>query len=329
MAAYPMGCSETTLAEFELLEAFQALPSLARMELIVQLAGGPTLRYLAEEVVVSENMAQRLTNEFASRFSPGKVYASRAAEGLLSQVITTPTFAGWKGDNPREIDVNGTKYLSVRLQGSFDSSHPDRVVSVLVAALPQSPIPFWKRSYEKTDIELRFELNFSVLSTEPSRLIVSPDCPDIAIFQLNAMAINHSEASKILPKFLFEYYTPERWNSLLTLSLMDHLFKNRGDLPEEQNRIDAVIQPLRQYTLLVLLGEQLEAISSEFESSMVGLDRIKDLVKKQCQQLYPRYKTLITNSKWQNNLQQYTHALQRIISQGELSIARGRRSWKA
>src|SRR5947207_11721300 len=41
------------------------------------------------------------------------------------------------------------------------------------------------------------------------------------------------------------------------------------------------------------------------------------------------YKTLITNCKWQNNLQQYTHALQRIISQGELSIARGRRSWKA
>ncbi|MFL5590734.1 MAG: hypothetical protein ACJ8DI_24215 [Ktedonobacteraceae bacterium] len=329
MAAYPMGCSETTLAEFELLEAFQALPSLARMELIVQLAGGPTLRYLAEEVVVSENIAHRLTNEFASRFSPGKVYASRAAEGLLSQVITTPAFAGWKGDNPREIDVNGTKYLSVHLQGSFESSHPDRVVSVLVAALPQSPIPFWKRSYEKADIELRFELNFSVLSSEPSRLIVSPDCPDIAIFQLNAMGINHSEASKILPKFLFEYYTPERWNSLLTLSLMDHLFKNRGDLPEEQNRINAVIQPLRQYTLLVLLGEQLEAISSEFESSMVGLDRIKDLVKKQCQQLYPSYKTLITNSKWQNNLQQYTHALQRIISQGELSIARGRRSWKA
>src|SRR5438045_9442026 len=108
----------------------------------------PYTTLFRSEVVVSENMAQRLTNEFASRFSPGKVYASRAAEGLLSQVITTPAFTGWKGDNPREIDVNGTKYLSVRIQGSFDSSHPDRVVSVLVAALPQSPLPFWKRSYE-------------------------------------------------------------------------------------------------------------------------------------------------------------------------------------
>lgn len=89
------------------------------------------------------------------------------------------------------------------------------------------------------------------------------------------------------------------------------------------------ILPLRQYTLLVSLGEQLETISPEFESRMVGLDRIKDLVKKQCQQLYPKYKTLITSSKWQSNLQQYTHALQRFMSQGELSVARGRRSWKA
>ena len=329
LAAYPMGCSDTTLDEFDLLDAFQAFPSLARKELIMQLAGGPTLRYLAEEIVVIENIAQRLTNEFASRFSPGKVYASRAADGLLSQVIISSTFVGWKGDSPREKDVNGTKYLSVRLQGSFESSYPDRAVSVMVAALPQSPTPVWKKTSDEADFELRFELNFSVLGTEPSRLIVSPDCPDVAVFQLNTMAVNSDEASKILPKFLFEYYTPESWTPLLTLSLMEHLSKNRGDSLEEQNRINAVIQPLRQYTLLILLGDQLETISSAFESRMVGLDRIKDLVKKQCQQLYPRYKTLITGPKWQNNLQQYTHALQRFMAQGELSIARGRRSWKA
>lgn len=329
IAAYPMGCSDITLTEFGLLEAFQAFPSLARKELIIQLAGGPTLRYLAEEAVVSENIAQRLTNEFVSRFSPGKAYSARAADGLLAQVIAAPAFAGWKGDNPKEVEVNGVKYHSMRFQGSFESSYPDRVISVLVAAMPQSPVPRWKKNNLDADIELRFELNYSVLNTEPSRLIVSPERPDIAIFQLSVMGVNQEEAAKILPRFLFEYYPPERWDSLLTLSLMDHLHKNRGDLPEEQRRIDAVIQPLRQYALLVLFGEQLETISLDFESRMVGLDRMKDLVKKQCQQLYPGYKTLITSSKWQNNLQQYTHALQRLMSQGELSIVRGRRSWKA
>src|SRR5438045_6229512 len=39
----------------------------------------PYTTLFRSEVVVSENIAQRLTNEFASRFSPGKVYASRAA----------------------------------------------------------------------------------------------------------------------------------------------------------------------------------------------------------------------------------------------------------
>ena len=329
LAAYPMGCSERTLAEFSLLEAFQVFPPLAYMELIMQLAGGPTLLSLAEEAVVIQNIAQRLTNEFASRFSPGKVYASRAAEGLLWQVLATPAFAGWKASAPKEIDVHGTKYVAVQLQGSFESTYPDRVVSVMVAAVPQSPTPVWRKYSDEADIELRFELNFNTLSAEPSRLLVSPDRPDTAIFQLNAMAVNPIEASKILPKFLFEYYAPESCNPLLTLSLMDYLFKNRGESSEDQSRINMHILPLRQYTLLVLLGDQLETISPVFESRMVGLDRIKDLVKKQCQQLYPRYKTLISGPKWQNNLQQYTHALQRFMAQGELSIARGRRAWKA
>jgi hypothetical protein len=329
LAAYPMGCSEMTLVEFNLLEAFQAFPSLARKELVMQLAGGPTLLYLVEETVVIEDIAQRLTNEFASRYSPGKVYAARAAEGLIGQVIVTPTFVGWKANSPREKEANDMKYLSVRLQGSFESSHPDRVISVMVATMPQSPPPMWKKISDDADLELRFELNFNVLSTEPSRLVISPNCPNVAVFQLNAMAVNTDEAIKILPKWLFEYYAPESWSPLLTLSLMDHLFKNRGDSLEEQNHINRLIQPLRQYTLLVLLGDQLEIVSPAFESRMVGMERIKELVKKQCQQLYPRYKTLITGPKWQNNLQQYTHALQRFKDQGELSIARGRRSWKA
>jgi hypothetical protein len=113
------------------------------------------------------------------------------------------------------------------------------------------------------------------------------------------------------------------------LALMNHLFKNKGDSMDDQQRINAVIQPLRQYSLLVLLGEHLETTPQEFASRMVGLDLIKDLLRKQCQHLYPKYKTLITNPKWRDNIQQYRLALQRLIAQNELSIARGRRPFVA
>ena len=116
---------------------------------------------------------------------------------------------------------------------------------------------------------------------------------------------------------------------LLTLSLIDFLFKNRGESVDDQPQVNAQIQGLRQYTLLVSLGDRLETTSENFASRMVGLDRIKDLLRKQCQQLYPKYKTLITNPKWKDNIQQYRHALQRLISQNELSVARGRRSFVA
>lgn len=329
LAAFPMGCADDTLNAFGYAESFRSFPPLARRELIMSMSGGDTLRYLAEDIVINENIVQRLTTEFASRFAPGKSYATRAAEGFLSQVVMSQVFSGWKGDKIKETEVGGVKYQSAILHGSPDSNYPERTVAVMVTALPHSAAPVWKKTFDQADIELRFELNYSVSTSEPSRLIIAPERPDTAVFQLNILSVNPNEAGRILPKVFFDYYMLDRWNPLLTLALMDHLFQNKGDSVDDQQRIIAVIQPLRQYSLLVLLGEHLETTPQEFASRMVGLDRIKDLLRKQCQQLYPKYKTLITNPKWKENLQQYKLALQRLISQNELSIARGRRPFVA
>jgi hypothetical protein len=328
LAAYPMGCSEKIMDVFGHLADFREFPPLARRELVMPVSGGYTLRYLAEDTLASENIVQRLTTEFASRFSPGKSYATRAAEGFLAQVVLQ-AFAGWKSERGREVELGGTKYQTVILQGSPDPNYPERIVAVLVAAVPHSLAPTWKKTHEQADIELRFELNYNVTGAEPGRLIISPSNPQIAVFQLNILSVNTEGASRIIPNYLFDYYPPEQWNSLLALSLIDYLFKNKGDVLDDQNRITSAIQSLRQYTLLVLLGEHLETASPEFASRMVGLDKIKDLLRKQCQQLYPRYKTLMTNSKWKENLQQYRFAIGRLKAQNELSIARGRRPYVA
>jgi hypothetical protein len=103
LAAYPMGCAEMTLKSFGYLEPFREFPALARRELIVQMAGGPTLRYLSEELVANEDIVQRLTSEFANRFSPGKTYAARAAEGFLSQVIISQAFAGLRAREQKDV----------------------------------------------------------------------------------------------------------------------------------------------------------------------------------------------------------------------------------
>ena len=45
--------------------------------------------------------------------------------------------------------------------------------------------------------------------------------------------------------------------------------------------------------------------------------------------MYPAYKTLMISRKWRENLQQYNYAIQSVINEDGLSIARGRRSWIA
>ncbi|MGH2506115.1 MAG: hypothetical protein ACRDHZ_01630, partial [Ktedonobacteraceae bacterium] len=330
LAAYPLGCSEKTLEAFGYLDVFRTLPALARRDLTIQLSGGSTLRSLAEENRATENIVQRLTAEFAGRFSPGKSYAKHVVDGFFTYVLEQQTFIGWKAEALKDVELSGATYQVKLFRGNVDSAYPDRVVAVLVGAVPGSPAPDWKKQIEQADVELRFECNYNLAPTEPSRLIVAPERPDVAIFQLNtmAMAANTNDV-KTIPNLFFEYYSADRWNPFLCLSLIEYLLKHQGEVLEDQNQVKIFLPQLRQFALLVLLGDQLETASPNFVSHMVGSERIKDLLKKQCQALYPRYKTLITNSKWQENIQSYEIAVRTLISQNELSIARGRRSYEA
>lgn len=330
LAAFPMGSPESMLRRFDLWDAFQAFPPLARRELVTQLSGGYILRYLAEEEIPPEQIEQRLTKEFVTRYAPGKTYAEWAAEGFFRQVLIEPTFAsGWRVERQNSIRIDNVLYRAALLRGTFDSRYPERSLVLTVAAVSQSSPPKWQSPSADAEIELRFELNFALSATEPSRLLVSPKMPNLAVFQLNLNALELDSANKVLPQFLHEYYSPEQLTPLLALSLVDHLYRNRGELPDDQSRVSTLINPLRQYALSVLIGDHLETSPQEFASSMVGTERVKELFRQQVRRLYPDYRTLITGKAWKVNLQQYNYALEKMIADDGLSIARGRRPWKA
>lgn len=208
LAAYPMGCSDETLKAFDLLEEFQNFPPVARRELIARVSGGYTLSYLAEESVASESVAQRLTTEFVNRFSPGKMYATQAADAMFSQIIVGQALSGWKSERVKVVDVSGVKYQSLLLYGNVDNNYPDRCVAIMVAAIPASPAPTWQKQFHQAHVELRFELNYGVSSGEPSRLIVSSERADIAVFQLNTMAVNQAKAINILHRYFLTTIHP-------------------------------------------------------------------------------------------------------------------------
>lgn len=330
IAAYPMGCPEKTLTRFGMLQAFQSFPPLARRELILQVSGGYILRYLAEEELPPEQIEQRLTKEFVTRYAPGKQYAVQAALGFLRQVLLEPIFNGWKAADVREMSFNDTNYNTVTLRGSFDQQrYPDRQIHLMVAAVPQSPAPKFEKAAPDCELEMRFELNYAIAPGEPSRLIVTDEHPGVAIFQLNIGVTESDTVNKVLPKFLFDFYNADQLNPLLCLSLINYLYSNRGNLPDDQQRVSTVIAPLRQFALSVLLGESLEVTNPEYSGGMVGADRIKELFRIQCRKLYPKYRTLMSDRNWHPYLQQYCYALEKVINDDGISIARGRHPWTA
>lgn len=329
LAAFPAGCPETTLARFNLLEDFRAFPPLSRRELITQLSEGHTLRLLLEEERPPEYIEQRLTQEFVARFVPGQKYARMAAAGFLEHILLPGTFGNnWKPGKDKELQVGQVRYRLQSLVGTFDKAYPQRKLTLAVTSVPQSLAPNWEKLDAEADIELRFEFNYELSPSEPSQLLIAPLRPDIAIFQFNLQATAEESARIILPDILFDFYSAERLSPLLCLSLLHHLFQQSGVTPEDLNRIRVIAGPLQQYALTMLLGEQLQVNREEFDSPMVGHDRIKDLFKTQCRILYPNYQTLIKDSRWQQDLQQYNYALERIVNDEGVSIARGRRAWE-
>ncbi|MCO5213639.1 MAG: hypothetical protein M9936_28400 [Caldilinea sp.] len=330
LAAYPMGCEERTLDRFQLLGAFQTFPPLARRELVLQIAGGYILRLMAEEEAEPEQVEQQLIKDFANRFAPNnKQFVQRAADGFLEQILLSPLFADWDRKSASKVNVSGVYYSWVLLIGSFDSQYPERTIVISVAAVSQSSQPDWRKVQPDAELEFRFELNTSLAPTEPNRLIVAPDLPNVAVFQLNLRRSDADAAHKILPEFLHDYYSPDKLTPLLTLALMDHLIKNVGDLPDDKQRVNTVMLPLRQYSLSLLFDSEMDVSPADYTSHMVGTERIKDLFRQIVRTMYPAYKTLMISRKWRENLQQYNYAIQSVINEDGLSIARGRRSWIA
>lgn len=327
LSAYPFGCTDQLLEKFELADAFHNFPGLARRELIAQLSGGFILRALSEEEIPAEQIEQRLVKEFVSRFSPSRGYAQSAADGFLKQVLLDSTFAGWKSESSGDQNLNGTSYKFVSLRGTFDPKYPDRLVNIMTAVVPQSTPPNFEKANSDADIEIRFELNHALAQGEPSRLLVSPEKPQVAVFQLNIASPNPELANKTLPNFLLEYYTLDQFTPLLCMSLSDYLFKNQGTSPDDKSRINTVIAPLRQFSLAILLGDAIEVSNADFASGMVGAERIKEIFRQQCRKIFPNYKTLMVDKSWQTNIQQYQAAVEKVASDDGLSIVRGRQPW--
>lgn len=327
LSAYPLGCTEKLLSQFELAETFHNFPALARRELIAQLSGGYILRALSEEELPPEQIEQRLVKEFVARFAPSKGYAQSAADGFLRQVLLDSTFAGWKSEGSSDSNLAGILYKYVLLKGTFDPKYPERLVNIMTTVVPQSAPPNFEKSHPDADIEIRFELNYMIAPGEPSRLLVSPENPQVAVFQLNISANNPELANRNLPNFLLEYYAPDQFTPLLCLSFSDFLFKNQGSSLDDKSRVNTVIAPLRQFSLSLLLGDTIEVASSEFASGMVGADRIKEVFRQQCRKLFPNYKTLLIDKNWQTNVQQYQYAIEKVASEDGISVARGRQPW--
>lgn len=328
LAAFPYGCSEGTLAHFKLLDDFKKFPPLSRKELIYGLAEGQTLRALLEDERPPEQIEQRLIREFVARFSPSKKYAEMAADGFLWQLLLSDTFKGNGWKQGKKSGHQTIPHVELLVGSFFDKTYPQREVALAVSAIPQSQTPSWKKLINESEIEFHFELNYELPATEPSQLFVAPNRPEIAVFQFNLQATMPEMAHQILPDLLFEYYQTNQLTPLLCLALLRYIFKNSGDVPADKSRLENIARPLRQYVLTVLLGERLIIQQTEFISSMVGHERIKELFKAQCQALFPNYKTLITSSSWQENLQQYNYVIERVIKEEGVSVVRGLRSWE-
>ena len=172
LAAYPAGCSEDMMKKYDVAETFRTFPPMARREMLMQVAEGYILRYLSEQEAPPEQIEQRLAKEFVSRFSPNRQYALLGTKGFLGQFLLDVLLKGWENGEAVKRSVDGVEYLCVMSRGTFDVKYPDRSVHVMITAVPQSIAPVFKKNNADAELEYRFELNYELAPSEPSRMLI-------------------------------------------------------------------------------------------------------------------------------------------------------------
>lgn len=317
MAAFPLGCKDAVIAEYGLAEPGDQVQKRLYTDYLYRFSEGLSLRKLAPTERGAEPRVIELTKSFIQTYSESQRDLKSAAQSFKTLVVQdrlmTPRRAdqieGWIPDNET---VDG--YV-----GTFDRHFPERHLRVRVSSdrsqLISAPKEFGLSFWFDPDCEAQFYGQISNANEEGT----------LALFRLNLL--QRPKKPLNIPYIADLGFPLDRVTPAFMLALVDYLQSKHDSIPEDERQLQ--LQPFERslidYSVQLLLSDDLLQDAGFPGVSKVGLAMCQDVFSSMCRARYPQYETLITSGRWEKILTTYIGALQRREVASSVSIVRGNR----
>ena len=308
ISAFPLGCPRATVKRFGLEIPFEKLlDSEVYGEILYKQSEGYTLRtLLSEEVSADPTYFRLIRDTFIRSYAPDKQYANMAYKAFKKYILEKYFEPGrvnqldkWQWEGEEVSDE--IRFYTVK--GTFNLNYPMREVMIAAGVSAEEIEPKWGASTK--EITFAFLLNYAQETEFSYRVIFPPQENRFneVFLQLNLLITINENVN--LPRIL-SIFPVEKISPLFMLSLLSFLddIEEKVPAPERTGELRVLKERLVSNSSAMIFSKG-EIIGTDDEWVDVGEALIRNIFEKMCKSLYPEYLTLITNSQWEKNIQDY------------------------
>lgn len=321
MAAFPMGCPEERFQAYGLQDAKDEITRRLYTEYLYKFPEGISLRKLALTERPAEPRFIELTKDFIQTYSESERDLRAAIQAFKEVVVQEQLLTSRRADQ-----IEGwipSSRVAGQYIGTFDRRYPERRLEVRVSR---------DRSELVLDVDelgLAFWFDSSCDYETCGGIERGNEAATLAVFRLNLL---RRPAKQLNIPYIEELgYPLRKVTPAFMLALIQHLRANSQVIPEDEKRLQ--IPPLERslinYSMQLLLGEDL-LDNSEFDAlTKVGLALPQEVFSRMCERCYSDYETLITTGRWKQAYASYLSALGSQTVSSSVGVLRGNRPLEA
>jgi len=317
MAAFPMGCPEERFEAYGLQDAKNEIARRVYTEYLYKFPEGVSLRKLAPTERPAEPRFIELTKDFIQTYSESERDLNMAVQAFREVVIQGQLLSSRRRDQI-EGWIPDPK-VAGQYVGTFDRKYPERR---LVVRVSRDRAELVKRVEE---FGLAFWFDPDCDYDSPGRIERANEAGTLALFRLTLLRRPSKPLN--IPYIEELGYPSRKVTPAFMLALVQHLRNNEHFIPEDEKRIQVppFVRSLVDYSVQLLLGEDLLE-NAEFDGlSKVGLALPREVFSKMCRTRYPDYETLITTGRWEGAYTAYLNALESQKVSSSVGVLRGNR----
>ena len=317
MAAFPMGCPEERFEDYGIQDAKDTLSRRLYSEYLYRFPEGVSLRKLAATERPAEPRFIQLTKDFIQTYAESEREFGAAGQAFRELVIQerlltsrrADQIEGWIPDSAAPDQYIGT----------FDRRYPQRRLAVR-ASLDRDEL-----LQEIGEFGVVFWLGPECDCETCGRIEAANEARTLALFRLNLL---RRPSSPLTIPYIEEHgYPMRKITPAFMLALAQHLRANEHLIPEDEKlrQMGPFLRRLVDYSVQLLLGEDLLENSEFDDLSKVGLALPQEVFSEMCRAQYPDYETLITTGRWERAYATYLSVLGAQEITSSVGVLRGNR----